>query len=134
MHLRIQMLPQYFSKSIHHLSQLAKPQFPLASPALRDIRLKLLQAIVDFFVLREQLQLFLESGHFPRENGEDVLLFDRVVDGKVVCEIVARLQERAQRHALRFLAGCARAVEEVPGLAEVVVLKRREELAASWPS
>jgi hypothetical protein len=52
-----------------------------------------------------------------------------VVDGKVVCEIVARLQERAQRHALRFLAGCAGAVEEVPGLAEVVVLVRVKESA-----
>jgi hypothetical protein len=30
---------------------------------------------------------------------------------------------------LRFLAGCAGAVEEVPGLAEVVVLVRGKELA-----
>jgi hypothetical protein len=58
-----------------------------------------------------------------------VLLFNRVVDGQVVREIVAGLQERAQSHALRFLAGCAGAVEEVPGLAEVVVLVRGKELA-----
>lgn len=49
-------------------------------------------------------------------------LFDRVVDGEVVREIVAGLQEGAQGHALRLFAGLAGAVEEVPGLAEVVVL------------
>jgi hypothetical protein len=116
MHLRIQMLPQHLAKSIHDLFQLAKPQLALTTSALGNVRLELLQPVVDLFMLREQFQLFLESGHFPRENREDMLLFNRVVDGQV---------ERAQRHALRFLAGCAGAVEEVPGLAEVVVLRQK---------
>ena len=53
-------------------------------------------------------------------------LFDRVVDGEVVREVVAGLQEGAQRRALGLLARGAGAVEEVPGLAEVVVLLVRE--------
>lgn len=88
---------------------------------------------MDLFVLREQLELFPESGHFLREDGEDVLLFDRVVDGEVVRELIARLQEAAQGHALGFLARGAGAVQQVPGLAEVVVLwreRKREVLAA----
>jgi hypothetical protein len=91
MHLLIQMLPQHLPKSIHHGLQLSKPQLALPSPALRDIRLELLQPVVDLFVLCEKFQLFGESGHFFREHGENVPLFDRVVDGKVVREVVAGL-------------------------------------------
>ena len=49
-------------------------------------------------------------------------LFDCVVDREVVREVVASLEERAEGHALGFFAGGAGAVEEVPGLAEVVML------------
>lgn len=122
MHLLIQMLPKHLPKPIHNHLQLSKPQLPLPSPALRDIRLKLLQSVVDLLVLRQQLQLFAESRHFLRQDWEDVPLFDRVVDGEVVREVVAGLQEGAEGHALGFFARGAGAVEEVPGLAEVVVL------------
>jgi hypothetical protein len=122
MHLLVQMLPKHLPKPIHHNLQLAKPQLALARPTLRNIRFELLQPVVDLLVLRQQLQLFAERGHFLREDGEDVLFFDRVVDGEVVREVVAGLQERAERHALGFFAGGAGAVEEIPGLAEVVVL------------
>jgi heme-degrading monooxygenase HmoA len=57
-----------------------------------------------------------------------VSLFDRVVDGEVVREVVAGLEEGAEGHALRFFAGGAGAVEEVPGLAEVVVLLKKESV------
>lgn len=128
MHLLIQMLPQHLPKSIHHRLQLPKPQFSLPSPTLRDIRLELLQPVVDLFVLREQFQLFGEGRHLFRENWEYVSLFDRVVDGEVVREVVAGLEEGAEGHALGFFAGGAGAVEEVPGLAEVVVLLRKSVL------
>jgi hypothetical protein len=123
MHLRIQMLPQHCAKPIHDFPQLRKPQFSLPSPALRKIRLELIQPVMNLLVLGEEFKLFPESRHFLREDGEDVLLFDRVVDGEVVRELVARLQEAAQGHALGFLARGAGVVEEVPGLAEVVVLR-----------
>jgi len=122
MHLRVQMLPQHLSKSVHHCLQLAEPQLALAGPALGDVRLELLQAVVDLLVLREQLELFGKGRHLLRQYGKYVPLFDRVVDGEVVREVVAGLQEGAQRHALGFFARGAGAVEEVPGLAEVVVL------------
>ena len=122
MHFRVQMLPQHRAKSIHHRLQLAEPQLALAGPALRDVRLELFEADVDLLVLRQQLELFGKRRHLLRQYGKDVPLFDRVVDGEVVREVVAGLQEGAQRHALGFFAGGAGAVEEVPGLAEVVVL------------
>ena len=103
-HLIIQMLPQNPPKRIHHLPQLRKPQFPLPGPAFRDIPLKLLQALVDLFVLCKELELFGESRHFAREHGENVPLFNGVVDGEVVREVVAGLQEGAQGHAGGFLA------------------------------
>lgn len=61
-------------------------------------------------------------------------LFDRVVDGEVVREVVAGLQERAERHALGLFARGAGAVEEVPGLAEVVVLGRGGECQLRDPT
>ena len=125
MHLLIQMLPKHLPKSIHNRLQLPKPQFTLPSPALRNIRLELLQSVVDLFVLREQFQLFGECWHLFGEDWEYVPLFDRVVDGEVVREVVAGLEEGAEGHALGFFAGGAGAVEEVPGLAEVVVLLRK---------
>ena len=128
MHLRIQMLPKHTPKSIHHTLQLPKPQLPLPSPTFRNIRLELLQSIMNFFMLREQFQLFGESRHLLGEHGENVSFFDRVVDGEVVGEIVARLEEGAKGHALGFFPGGAGAVEEVPGLAEVVVLERRNQV------
>lgn len=131
MHLRIQMLPQHLAKSVHHGLQLAKPQLALPSSALCDIRLELLQPVVDLLVLRQQLQLFAERGHFLREDGEDVLLFNRVVDGEVVREVVAGLEEGAECHALGFFAGGAGAVEEVPGLAEVVVLGGKRDVSSA---
>lgn len=122
MHLRVQMLPKHFPKSIHHLPQLRKPQLPLTQPTLRNIRLELLQPVVNLLVLREELEFLAESGHFLRQHGENVPLFDRVVDGEVVREVVAGLQEGAQRHARGLFVARAGLVEEVPGLAEVVVL------------
>ena len=126
MHLGIKMLPQHRAKPIHDSTQLRKPQFPLPGPTLRKIRLELIQPVMDLLVLREEFELFPESGHFLRENGEDVFFLDRVVDGEVVRELVARLQEAAQGHALRLFARSAGTVQEVPGLAEVVVLKERD--------
>ena len=123
MHLCIKMFPQHRAEPIHHLPQLRKPQLALPSPALCKIRLELVQPVMNLLVLREQFELFAESGHFLREDGKNVLLFDRMVDGEVVRELVARVQEAAQRHALGFLARGAGVVQEVPGLAEVVVLR-----------
>ena len=131
MHLLVQMLPKHLPKPIHHNLQLAKPQLALPSPALRDISFELLQPVVDLLVLRQQFQLFAERRHFLREDREDVLLFDRVVDGEVVREVVAGLQEGAEGHALGFFAGGAGAVEEVPGLAEVVVLGRKRYVSSA---
>jgi hypothetical protein len=131
MHLRIQMLPQHCAKPIHDFPQLRKPQFSLPSPALRKIRLELIQPVMNLLVLGEEFKLFPESRHFLREDGEDVLLFDRVVDGEVVRKLVARLQEAAQGHALGFLARGAGVVQEVPGLAEVVVLKGKKLVLAA---
>ena len=122
MHLGIKMLPQHRAKPIHDSTQLRKPQFPLPGPTLRKIRLELIHPVMDLLVLRQEFGLFPESGHFLRENGEDVFFLDRVVDGEVVRELVARLQEAAQGHALRLFARSAGTVQEVPGLAEVVVL------------
>jgi hypothetical protein len=129
MHLGIQMLPQHTPKGIHHSPQLRKSQLPLPGSTLRKVRLELIQPVVDLLVLRKELELFPESGHFLREDGEDVLLFDGVVDGEVVRELVARLQEAAQGHALGFFARGAGAVQQVPGLAEVVVLWKGEEIS-----
>ena len=95
MHLRVQMLPQHLPESIHHRLQLAEPQLALAGPALGDVRLELLQAVVDLLVLRQQLELFGKRRHLLRQYGKDVPLFDRVVDGEVVREVVAGLQEGA---------------------------------------
>ena len=114
MHLSIQVLPQNLAKPIHNLPQLSKSQLALPVSALSKVRLEFVQPIVDLLVLREQLELFAERRHFFRENGEDVPLFDGMVDGEVVRELVARLQEAAQGHSLGFLAGFACAVEEVP--------------------
>jgi hypothetical protein len=119
----IKVLPENSSEPIHDFPQLRKPHFTFSAPTLRQIRLELIQPIVDLLVLSEEFELFPKSGHFLREDGENVLLLNRVVDGKVVRELVARLQEATQGHALGFLARGAGVVQEVPGLAEVVVLE-----------
>jgi len=119
----IKVLPENSSEPIHDFPQLREPHFTFPAPTLRKIRLELIQPIMDLLVLGEKLKLFTESGHFLRENGENMLLLDRVVDGEVVRELVARLQEATQGHALGFLARGAGVVQEVPGLAEVVVLE-----------
>ena len=50
---------------------------------------------MDLLVLREQLELFGKGRHPLRQYGKYVPLFDRVVDGEVVREVVASLQEGA---------------------------------------
>lgn len=88
-HLRIQMSPQSLPKPIHNALQL--PQIQLLLPALhiRYIPLQLIHALVDAFVVCKHRLVFLKARHFPGEDGEDVLFFDRVVDGEVVAELVA---------------------------------------------
>lgn len=117
------MRPQHRPKSLHNNLHLLQPQFPLPTPTLANILLELIQPFVDLLMLRQQRELFLESGHFARQHGEDVLLFDAVVHGQVVAEVGAGGEEGADGHAAWPFAGFAGAVEEVPGAAEVFVLK-----------
>jgi hypothetical protein len=122
MNFGIKVFPKHAAERIHNSAQLRKPQLSLPGPTLCKVRLELVQTVVDLLVLREELELFPERGHFLREDGEDVLLFDGVVYSEMMRKLVARLQEAAQGHALGFFAGGAGAVQQVPGLAEVVVL------------
>ena len=51
-----------------------------------------------------------------------MLFFDGVVEGEVVAELLACVEEGADGHAAWSSAGAAGVIEEVPGLAEVFVL------------
>jgi len=62
---------------------------------------------VDLFVLGKQVHFAFETGHLLREHGEDVLFFDCVVDGQVVAELFAGVQEGAERHSSWSFAGAA---------------------------
>lgn len=122
MHLLIQMLPQHFPKAIHNPLHLLHPQFPLSTPALLNITFQLLQPRMYQLMLTEELELFLERRHLLREDGEDVFLFDGVVEGELLAEFVGGAEEGAEGHAVGAFVGCGGGVEGVPGLAEVVVL------------
>ena len=64
----------------------------------------------------------LERFHPFREFGKDVLFLDRVVDRQHLAELETLGEEGPQGHAGRAGAGFARLVEDVPGVAEMVVV------------
>lgn len=80
---------------------------------------------MNLLVLSQQFRgvlALLELWHFLRENGEDVLFFDRVVRGEVRAELQAGGEELLEGEIAGAFVGLAGCVEKCPGLAEVVVL------------
>ena len=73
-HLVVQMGEKRSSKTVENILELIQPQVSRRRPDFLKIRLELIDASVDLFVLREKLELLAESGHFLCENGKDVLL------------------------------------------------------------
>ena len=66
----------------------------------------------------------LESGHTFRQFGEDVLFFNSVVERECLAKVQTLRDEGPQRHALWSRARGAGFVQDVPGVAEMVVLKQ----------
>lgn len=77
---------------------------------------------MDLAVLRQQLVLLAEGGHFACELGEYVALLDGMVHLEVLGEAEGEGNELAQGHGTRALVGGAGLVNLVPGEAETVVL------------
>ena len=119
------MGPQDLAPRIHLRLQHGQLEIQLAAPTLVQVSLKGIHALVDLPVLAQQLGRVLpvlELGHLLREDGEDVLLLDGVVGGEVGAELEPRGEELLDAEVLGPFVLLAGAVEEVPGLAEVVVL------------
>lgn len=120
----VQMRPEHLSEPVHDLLELGQPQFPFPAATPVQIRLELLQPFVDLFVLGDEVVVGGESGHPFRELREHVLFFDRVVHRQGVAEVQALRDEGAQRHPVRAGSGRAGLVQQVPGVAEMVVLEK----------
>lgn len=71
-------------------------------------------------MLLQEVQFLAELGHFLRENGEDVLFFDGVVEVELGAEGEAGEDELAG--VFLFAGGGTGVLEVVPDEAEVVVL------------
>jgi hypothetical protein len=122
----IQMLPKYVSPRIHLGFQHTQLKIRLSTPTLLQILLKHIHTLMNLLVLPQQLRCIppiLKFGHLLRENGEDVLLFYRVVGGEMRTELDAGGEELSQGEVGRAFVLFAGVVEESPGLAEVVVLE-----------
>lgn len=118
----VQMLPKHGPKPIQQALHLPQLQLPLPTPALGKPDLQLVQTLVDTLVVREEVQLFAESRHALRQQGENVLFFDGVVHGQVVAEVVGEGDELPDARAGRALVVRAGCVEGLPRAAEVLVL------------
>lgn len=105
-HLLIQMFPQHIPKPIHKPLHLLPLQVNLATPALGQIILQLLQTLVDLPVLREEVQFTPELGHPFREHREDVLPLDRVVEVELRAEAKPGHNELARGESAGLFA-CA---------------------------
>jgi len=110
MHLIVKVLPQDFAKCVEDGLHLFHAQLFLSTPTLAEILLKLVESVVDLFVLSEQFELLLEGWHLASKDREDVALLDSMVDGQVVAEVVSHADKLADRHASRSLLAFARAV------------------------
>ena len=95
MHLVVKVLPQDLAKCIQDGLHLFHAQLFLSTSTLTEILLKLVESIVDLFVLSEQFKLLLEGWHLARENREDVALLDGMMDGQVVAEVVSHADKLA---------------------------------------
>lgn len=117
------MRPQHLPKRIHEPHHLLPLQINLAAAALGQILLQLLQTLVDLPVLRDERQFAPELRHPFREHGEDVLLFDGVVEVELRAEGEPGRDELAGGEpAWSFACAGAGVLKLVPHLAEVVVL------------
>jgi hypothetical protein len=89
------MPPKHIPKPIHQPFHLLPLQINLAGAALPQILLQLLQTLMDLPMLGEEVQLAPELGHLFCEDGEDVLLFDGVVEVELGAEVQPGLDELA---------------------------------------
>lgn len=115
------MGPEDIPEGIHNCLQLLHPQLSLACFASVHITFHLIHALMYMLMLRQQLQLPLESRHSLGEDGEDMLLLNRVVEVQMVAEFGGGVEELSDAHVCRAFAAGAGGIEDLPCGAEVVV-------------
>ena len=77
---------------------------------------------MDLLMLLDEMCLRFEDVHSLRKFWKYMAFFDGVVDSEGLTEVEALRKELAERHARRTRASATSLVEDVPGIAKVVVV------------